>query len=39
MCVSGLFVAFYKGWTLSFAMLGIGPIMIIGLGIFSSIMM
>lgn len=39
MCVSGLFVAFYKGWTLAFAMLGIGPIMIIGLGIFSSIMM
>lgn len=39
MCVSGLFVAFYKGWTLAFAMLGIGPILIIGMSIFSGIMM
>jgi ATP-binding cassette subfamily B (MDR/TAP) protein 1 len=39
MCVAGLFVGFYKGWTLAFAMLGIAPIMLIGMGIFSSVMM
>lgn len=39
MCASGLFVAFYKGWTLAFAMLGIGPILLTGMIIFSTIMM
>jgi len=39
MCISGLCVGFYKGWTLAFAMLGIAPIMLIGMGIFSSVMM
>lgn len=39
MCASGFFVAFYKGWTLAFAMLGIAPIMLIGMAIFTSIMM
>lgn len=38
MCVSGFFVAFYKGWSLSFAMLGLAPIMIIGMGVFTSVM-
>ena len=36
MCCSGFVVGFYKGWTLSFAMLGIAPIMLIGMGIFAS---
>ena len=39
MCASGMFVAFYKGWSLAFAMLGIAPIILIGMGIFSSVMM
>ena len=34
MCLSGFFVAFYKGWTLAFAMFGIAPIMLTGMGIF-----
>ena len=38
MCVSGLFVAFYKGWTLAFAMLAIAPILFLGLGIFGYVM-
>lgn len=38
MCVSGLTVAFYKGWSLAFAMLAVGPIMLIGMGIFGAIM-
>jgi hypothetical protein len=39
MCLAGLFVAFFKGWTLAFAMFGIAPIMLVGMGIFSSVMM
>ena len=38
MCISGFFVAFYKGWTLAFAMLGLAPIMMIGMGVFTSVM-
>jgi len=38
MCVSGLGVAFYKGWSLALAMFAIGPIMLIGMGIFGAIM-
>lgn len=36
MCISGMTVAFYKGWSLAFAMLGIAPIMMIGMGIFAK---
>lgn len=38
MCLSGFVVAFVKGWTLAFAMLGVGPIMMIGMTIFASVM-
>ena len=38
MCISGFVVAFYKGWTLAFAMLGIAPIMMIGMGCFAEVM-
>lgn len=38
MCISGFVVAFVKGWTLAFAMLGIGPIMMTGMIIFASVM-
>jgi len=37
MFVSGFAVAFYKGWDLAFVMLGIAPIMMIGMGIFANI--
>jgi ABC-type bacteriocin/lantibiotic exporter with double-glycine peptidase domain len=39
MCLAGLFVGFYKGWTLAFAMLAIAPVLLIGMGIFSSVLM
>lgn len=39
MCVSGFAVAFVKGWTLAFAMLAIAPIILIGMSIFSVVMM
>jgi len=37
MFFSGFAVAFYKGWDLAFVMLGIAPIMLIGMGIFGAI--
>lgn len=37
MFVSGFAVAFYKGWDLAFAMIGIAPIMLIGMGVFANI--
>ncbi len=38
MCFSGLAVGFIKGWSLALAMLAIGPIMMIGMGIFGAVM-
>lgn len=38
MTASGFTVAFIKGWTLAFAMMGLAPIMIIGMGIFGAVM-
>jgi len=38
MSVSGLICGFYKGWLLAFAILGIAPILLIGMGIFAAIM-
>lgn len=37
MFVSGFCVAFYKGWDLALVMLGIAPIMLIGMGCFGAI--
>jgi len=37
MCVSGFLVAFVKGWSLALAMLGVAPIMLIGLGIYGLV--
>lgn len=36
MCISGLALGFSKGWSLALAMLGIGPIFITGLIIFTG---
>jgi ABC-type multidrug transport system fused ATPase/permease subunit len=38
MALSGLGLGFIKGWKLAFAMLGIAPIMIIGIGVFGAFM-
>lgn len=38
MCLSGLATGFYKGWSLSLALLGIGPIIMIGMGCFGAVM-
>ena len=38
MCLSGFATGMYKGWSLSLAMLGIAPIMLIGMGCFGAIM-
>ena len=38
MCLSGFATGAYKGWSLALAMLGVGPIMLIGMGIFGSVM-
>ena len=38
MCVSGFVVGFIKGWTLSFAMLAIAPMMFCGMGCFGAAM-
>lgn len=38
MTTSGFTVAFVKGWTLAFAMMGLAPIMLIGMGIFGAVM-
>lgn len=38
MCLSGFATGLYKGWSLSLAMLGIGPIMLIGMGCFGAVM-
>jgi len=38
MSVSGLFVGFYKGWSLTLAMFAIGPVLFLGMGIFGHIM-
>ena len=38
MCISGLCVGFIKGWSLALAMFAIGPIMMIGMGLFGQVM-
>lgn len=38
MCLAGFTTGLYKGWSLSLAMLGIGPIMMIGMGCFGEVM-
>jgi hypothetical protein len=38
MSLSGLSLGFLKGWKLAFAMLGIGPILVIGIGVFGAFM-
>lgn len=38
MCFSGFATGLYKGWSLALAMLGIAPIMLIGMGIFGHVM-
>jgi len=38
MCLSGFTTGMYKGWSLSLAMLGIAPIMFIGMGCFGAVM-
>ena len=38
MSLSGMVVAFIKGWSLALAMLGIAPILMIGMGIFATVM-
>ena len=38
MCISGFFVAFYKGWSLALVLLAIGPLMMVGMGTFSHVM-
>ena len=38
MCISGFFCGFYKGWSLACAMLAIAPIMLVGMGIFGTVM-
>jgi len=37
MSISGFFVGFYKGWKLALCMLAIGPVILIGMGIFGHI--
>ena len=37
MCISGLFVGFYKGWSLALAMLGIAPILLTGMLLFAGV--
>ena len=38
MCLSGMVTGLYKGWSLALAMLGIGPIMLTGMGVFGAVM-
>ena len=38
MCLAGFATGMYKGWSLSLAMLGIAPIMLIGMGCFGAVM-
>lgn len=38
MSVSGFVVGFYKGWLMAFCMLAIGPVLLVGMGIFGAIM-
>ena len=38
MSLAGLFVGFYKGWSLALAMFSIAPILMCGMGIFGSVM-
>jgi hypothetical protein len=38
MCVSGLTLGFVKGWSLALCMLGVGPIMIIGISVMGVFM-
>jgi ABC-type multidrug transport system fused ATPase/permease subunit len=38
MCLAGFTTGLYKGWSLALAMLGIAPIMLVGMGCFGSVM-
>lgn len=38
MTLAGLFVGFYKGWSLALAMMAMGPILMIGMAIFGHAM-
>ena len=38
MCIAGLVVGFYKGWSLALVMLGIAPLMFTGMGVFTAVM-
>ena len=38
MCLFGFATGLYKGWSLALALLGIGPIMLTGMGIFGAVM-
>ena len=38
MSLAGIFVGFYKGWIMAFAMLAIGPILLVGMGMFGAVM-
>ena len=38
MCLAGFTTGMYKGWSLSLAMFGIAPIMLVGMGCFGAVM-
>jgi hypothetical protein len=38
MCIAGLFVGAYKGWSLALVMLSIMPLMMCGMIVFATIM-
>ena len=37
MCIAGFATGLYKGWSLALAMIGIAPILLIGMGIFGAV--